>query len=189
MVKNKIRPSAYLYPMPTTIVGANIKGKPNFATISFCGNIQYKPPMIAISCGKRNYTTDGIKENQAFSVNIPSTKMVMVTDYLGITSGRTTDKSQIFDVFYGELENAPMISEAPLNQECKVFKIIDLGGPHNLIIGEIVQTYVNEEYLTKGKPDIEKIDPFIFSGYSSHYMNIGEVIGEAYKIGREYKKE
>jgi len=188
MVKNKIRPSAYVYPMPTTIVGTTVKGKPTFVTISFCGNLQYKPPMLVISCGKHHYTTEGIKENQTFSVNIPSTKMVKVTDFIGITSGRTTDKSQVFDVFYGELENAPMISEAPLNQECKVVKIIDLGGHNDIIIGEIVQTYVNEECLTNRKPDIEKIDPIIFSGYS-HYLKIGEVIAEAYKIGKEYKIE
>ena len=53
-----------------------------------------------------------------------------------------------------------------------------------IIIGEIVQTYINEEYLTNLKLDIEKIEPIIFSGYS-HYLNIGEVIAEAYKIGIE----
>ena len=35
MIKNKIKPSAYLYPMPTTIVGANVKGEPNFLPFPF----------------------------------------------------------------------------------------------------------------------------------------------------------
>ena len=188
MEKKKIRPSAYLYPMPTTIVGATVMGKPSFTTIAFCGNLQYKPPKLGISCGKNHYITEGIKESQTFSVNIPSTDMVVATDYVGITSGRKTDKSQIFDVFYGDLQTAPMISEAPLNQECRVAKIIDLGGTSDLIIGEIVQTYVKEECLTKNKPDIKKIDPFILSGYS-HYLKVGEIFAEAYKIGKEYKKD
>ena len=81
-----------------------------------------------------------------------------------------------------------MISEAPLNQECKVIKLIDLGGMSNIIIGEIVQTYVKEECLTNNKPDIKKIDPFIFSGYS-HYLKIGEIFADAYRIGKEYNKE
>ena len=98
MGKKKIRPSAYLYPMPTTIVGASVMGKPSFTTIAFCGNLQYKPPKLGISCGKNHYITEGIKKSKTFSVNIPSTDMVVATDYVGITSGRKTDKSQIFDV-------------------------------------------------------------------------------------------
>ena len=187
MEKVKIRPSPYMPPMPTILVGANVNGKPNFMTISFCGGLQYKPPMLIISSGKLHHTAIGIKENQTFSVNIPSTSMVEVTDFLGVKSGKNVDKSNVFDVFYGELETAPMIKETPINHECKVKEILDFSRTHYFIIGEVVQTYVNEDCMTKGKPDIQKIDPIIFSSIKElKYLKVGEVVGEAYKSGNNY---
>ncbi|MFX0187481.1 MAG: flavin reductase family protein [Candidatus Hodarchaeota archaeon] len=189
MEKKKIRPSPYLFPMPTVLVGANVNGKPNFVTIAFCGSLQYKPPMLVISSGKNHFTNIGIRENNTFSVNIPSIEMVEVTDYIGTKSGKQIDKSNLFEIFYGDLENAPMISEAPVNHECKVVKIIDLKGTNDIIIGEIVQTYVNEECITNGKPDIQKIQPILFSGFDANYMKVGDILARAYKVGRNYKKE
>ena len=49
--------------------------------------------------------------------------MISETDYCGLVSGRKTDKSNIFNVFYGELETAPMIMECPVSIECKLFDI------------------------------------------------------------------
>jgi flavin reductase (DIM6/NTAB) family NADH-FMN oxidoreductase RutF len=71
--------------------------------------------MISITLIEKHYTNQGIKENGCFSVNIPNTRMLKVTDYVGINSGSVIDKSTLFDVFYGKLENAPMIRETPLN--------------------------------------------------------------------------
>lgn len=189
MEKKKIRPSPYLFPMPTVLIGANVNGKPNFVTIAFCGSLQYKPPMLVISSGKNHYTNIGIRENNTFSVNTPSIEMVEVTDYIGTKSGKQIDKSNLFEIFYGDLENAPMISEAPVNHECKVVNIIDLRSTNDIIIGEIVQTYVNEECITNGKPDIQKIQPILFSGFDANYMKVGDILARAYKVGRNYKKE
>lgn len=188
MKKERIGANTYLYPMPTVLVGANVKTRANFITIAYCGIAQDSPPMIAVTLEKVRYTSQGIKENQTFSVNIPSEDMVEVTDYVGIKSGKIVDKSKLFDVFYGELRTAPMIEEAPLNLECRLVKTIDLGGTSEIFIGEIVETYVGENYLTNGLPDIEKIKPILFSVHDDNYWKVGEHIGPAFKIGLNYKK-
>ena len=38
--------------------------------------------------------------------------MFAATDFTGLVSGRGTDKSSLFALFYGELEAAPMIQSA-----------------------------------------------------------------------------
>ena len=43
--------------------------------------------MVSIGCGRSHATYHGIKENQTFSINVPSTDMLKVVDYMGITSG------------------------------------------------------------------------------------------------------
>ena len=195
MTKNKIDPGAYLFPLPVVLIGANVNGKPNFEALAYVGIVEYKPPLIAISSYETHYTNRGIKENNTFSVNTPSAEMVQVTDYCGIISGTETDKSEVFDVFYGELKTAPMITQAPLNLECKVVKtikiteLVDTEKSHELFIGEIIGAYADEYYLTNDKPDILKLKPFILSQTEGNYRKIGESIGKAFTIGKNYKKE
>lgn len=172
--------------MPTTLVGARVNGKPNYLTVAFCGVVQASPPMIAVTLGKMHHTNEGIRENQCFSVNIPSQDMVEITDYCGIVSGKRTDKSEIFETFYGKLETAPMIRDCPVNLECRLIDILDLGGASEVFIGEIVESYAEERYLCNEIPDIEKIKPIVFSMYDNNYWGIGEHLGKAWSIGKNF---
>ena len=63
--------------------------------------------MIGIGIGKNHATCDGIKVMKAFSVNIPGKELLVKTDYVGLVSGNGTDKSGVFDLFYGDLPGRP----------------------------------------------------------------------------------
>jgi flavin reductase (DIM6/NTAB) family NADH-FMN oxidoreductase RutF len=172
--------------MPTILVGAHVNGKPNYLTVAFCGVVQASPPIIAVTLGKMHYTNEGIRENQCFSVNIPSRHMVEVTDYCGIVSGKRADKSGVFKTFYGKLEKAPMIQECPVNLECRLVDILDFGGASEVFIGKIVESYAEERYLCNEIPDIEKIEPIVFSMYDNNYWGIGEHLGKAWSAGKKF---
>ena len=193
MTKNKIKLSSYLFPRPVVLIGANINGKPNFEPLAYISSIEDKPPLIAIASYETHFTNIGIKENGTFSVNTPSEEIIEGTDYCGIISGKEVDKSEVFEVFYGELKTAPMISNAPLNLECKVIKTIvnkDFTGAekgHELFIGEVVNAYAEDKYLTEGAPDISKINTFTYS--MKHYWKVGERVAKAWEIGKKYMKE
>jgi flavin reductase (DIM6/NTAB) family NADH-FMN oxidoreductase RutF len=186
MEKIAIGAKTFLYPMPTTLVGANVRGKPNFLAVAYCGIVQHSPAMIAVNSSKAHYTNAGIKENGTFSVNIPSEDMVTITDYCGIVSGKTIDKSTLFETFYGKLETAPMIKECPINLECKLLQTLDYGGTGEIFIGEIVEAYSEERYLTGELPDIKKIKPIVFSMHDNNYWKIGEHLGRV-GIGKKFK--
>lgn len=186
MEKIKLKPNTYLYPMPTTLVGANVEGRPNFEAIAYAGIANHAPPAIAIASNKRHYTNLGIRANRTFSVNIPSADMVEITDYCGIVSGKKADKSGLFDVFYGELETAPMIRECPLCLECRVIETVVISTMETFI-GEIAAVYTEERFTTDGLPDITKIDPIIFSMHQNHYYRIGEYLAKAYSVGKKFK--
>ena len=197
MTKNKIRPGCYVFPTPVVLVGANINGKANFNAIGWVCGLEFGPPLISICSNQQHYNNIGIKENQTFSVNTPSVDMVEISDYCGIKSGKSVDKSEIFDVFYGELKTAPMISEACLNLECKLIhtvdtkEISDTKMGHDIFIGEVIQAYAEEKYLSNGAPDVAKIKPFILSSSMSKaiYYEMGKEIGRAWNVGLNYKKE
>jgi len=193
MTKNKIRSSSYLFPRPVVLIGANINGKPNFEPLAYISSVEDKPPLISVASYETHFTNIGIKENGTFSVNTPSEEIIEGTDYCGIVSGKETDKSEVFEVFYGELKSAPMISKAPLNLECKVIKTLvikDLTGAekgHELFIGEVVNAYAEDEYLTDGVPDISKINTFTYS--MKQYWKVGERVAKAWEIGKNYMKD
>ena len=188
MAKHKMGARHYMYPQPAVIVGVNVDGKPNWLTIAWTGVMQHSPALIYISMRRERYSRSGIEVNGTFSVNIPSTSQVVETDYVGIKSGHTVDKSGVFTTFYGELETAPMIEECPVNMECKLIKTLDFEGTHIVFVGEVMETYVSEECLTDGVPDVEKIDPLIFST-EGRYWGIGHMVAKAFNAGKGYGKE
>ena len=186
--KKTIGSRNFLYPMPTVLVSADVNGKPNYLTVAFCGIVQAGPPMIAVTLGKMHYTNEGIRENKCFSVNIPSRHMLEVTDYCGIVSGKKADKSDIFRSFYGKLGKAPMIHECPVNLECRLVDTLDFGGGSEVFIGEIMESYAEEKYLCNGIPDVEKIEPIVFSMYDNNYWGIGKHLGKAWHSGKKFSQ-
>jgi flavin reductase (DIM6/NTAB) family NADH-FMN oxidoreductase RutF len=188
MSKVKIDVNVCLYPMPVTLVGAIVENRPNFLTVAWVARLNFQPPMIGVALGKRHYTNAGIHDNKAFSVNIPGTELIEKTDYCGIVTGKTTDKSKLFDVFYGELSKAPMIRECPLCFECRLVQAVDLPADI-LFIGEIVSAYAEEGVLTKGHPDIKKMNSFTLTMPDNSYWSVGEKVGQAWNVGKGVKKE
>jgi len=188
-MKKKLGGINVLYPTPTVLVGAMVDGKPNFITIAHIGIVNHATPhLISLSMGKSHYTNPGIRENKVFSVNIPSENLVAETDYVGLVSGKKTDKSGVFEIYYGGLEKAPLIKECPINMECRLYDTYDTP-THDLFIGEIVETHADESVLTEGKVDLAKLKPLLFDMSSVKYWSVGDVVAGCWSIGKQYKKK
>ena len=172
--------------LPVCLVGANVEGKPNFQAIAWFNVVDYDPYLIGLSSERSHYTNKGIKENKTFSVNIPASNMASVTDFCGLYSGEEVDKSKVFDVFYGELQTAPMITKMPITVECKLTQNIKLHHA-DFFIGEIVGVYIEDMYLVDGKPDMKSIDPLLYEDGLNKYWSLGEFIAKAFDIGKQFK--
>ena len=189
MNKIPMGPQTLIYPMPTLLVGANVNNRPNFMTVAWGGIANGEPPMISAAIRHTRYTLSGIKQNLTFSVNLPSADMVREVDYCGVIHGLEVNKAEAcrFKVFYGKLGNAPLIEQCPINLECKVAHILDLGS-HSLVVGRIEETYISEDCLTNGEPDVNKIKPLSYiRAPAQRYQALGEVIAKAFSIGKEIK--
>lgn len=180
------------FPVPICIVGTVINGKINYATYGSFGLLSPRPQTyIYIGSQGSRYTNIGIKENKYFSVNIPSEEQMQETDYVGLVSGRNTDKSTVFKSFFGAIEKAPMIEECPVNMICKLIQTAHLPN-RDIFFGELIETYVNEECSTDGVIDFMKINPLLFTmngpGNAS-YWKLGKIVGSAYKDGKVLIKQ
>ena len=189
MSKVTLGPQTIIYPNPALLIGANVHDKPNFMAVAWGGIANSEPPMISIALRHQRYTYIGVRQNMTFSVNVPSSDLMKETDYCGIISGAKADKVKVcnFNVFYGKLKNAPLIEQCPINLECTVVHMLNLGS-HSLVIGKIEETHISESCLTDGNPDAAKIKPIIYTGKpEDKYLTLGEVIGKAHSIGLELK--
>jgi len=171
-------------PEPVVIIGANVEGKPNFLTVSLFSIVNFNPLLVAFSSGKKHYTNKGIEENRTFSVNIPTKSQVKITDHIGLVTGEREPKDSLFTSFYGTLKTAPLITETPINLECKLTQIVELP-TNNLYIGEVISTKTSQEFLTDNRIDLEKVKPILLSFSDLKYWTIGEdkPLGKAFNIG------
>lgn len=181
MKKIRIGNNPYLLPMPMVIVGSCIEERPNFMAVAWASRVNAKPALMSVTIG-RHATAPAIKETGEFSINIPSVDLLKETDLLGIVSGTDFDKSSLFDVFYGSLKKAPMIKQCPVTMECRVVQAVDLP-LDTLFIGDVVEVWSEERFLSDGNPDVEKVKPFCLTMPDNRYWSVGNVVGRAWHDG------
>lgn len=183
MEKIKINKDLFCLPWTQTILGTHFEGKVNFMALDWLTRVNFQPAMLGICVNRMHASNEAIRSSGEFSVNVPSVDMVDITDYTGLVSGKNVDKSWLFEVFYGQLKSAPMIKIFPLSMECKVIQTVDL--PTNtFFIAEIIDIYSDDRFLTDGKPDVKKINPFLLTMPDNRFWSIGECVGKAWNAGK-----
>lgn len=178
MAKQIWKPSTMLNPVPAVMVTCiDSEGKPNIITLAWAGTINSEPPMVSISIKKQRYSHSLIKEKGEFVINLTTRKLAFATDLCGVKSGRDTDKFEAAKLTPEKASKVevPLIKESPVNIECVVRNIIELGS-HDMFIAEIVAVDVEEALLDeKGKLHMEKADLICYS--HGEYWSLHEALG------------
>lgn len=185
MEKKKLGSNIFIYPMPVVLLGTKMGDKSNFMAVGWISRLNGNPPLLGIGINKTHLTNQLLRKNKKFSINFPPAKMVEKVDYCGITSGKNTDKSKLFNVYYGEMD-VPLIEECTLSLECQLKDIYEME-THDLFIGEIVSSYTEEKYISDGKMDMAKMDPLLLTMPDNNYWKVGEKTAKAWSIGRSLK--
>jgi len=187
-MKKSLGAKTLIYPTPVLVIGTyDDEGKPNAMTAAWGGICCSSPPCVAISLRKATYTYGNLISKNAFTVNIPSENYIKEADYVGMASGKKEDKFAMTGLtpIKSDLVDAPYIKEFPINLECKIIHIIELG-LHTQFIGEVLDTKIDDNIAEEGnQPIIEQIKPLVYGVDSRTYYGIGKQIAEAFSIGRE----
>lgn len=189
MPRQAWKPGNMLYPLPAVMVSCQRDGeKPNIITVAWTGTICTNPAMVSISVRKERYSYDIIKETGEFVINLTTAKLCRATDYCGVRSGRDVDKFKEMHLTPIDSVNvkAPGIAESPVNIECKVKEIKELGS-HDMFIAEVVGVNVDDQYMDEnGKFDLNRANPLIYS--HGEYFEMGKKIGKfGYSVEKKRK--
>lgn len=190
MAKQHWRPGNMLYPVPAVMVSCQRPGeRPNIITIAWAGTTCSSPAMVSISVRKERHSHSIIKETGEFVINLVTRDLVRAADYCGVRSGRDVDKFQ--EMHLTELPSqkigAPGIAESPVNIECKVTDIKELGS-HDLFLAEVMNVTIEDRYMDeKGKFDLNKAGLITYS--HGEYYELGKKVGTfGYSVRKPAKK-
>lgn len=187
MAKQIWRPGNMLYPLPVVMVStADLKGNDDIITVAWAGTVCSSPAMVSISVRPERFSHHMLMESREFVINLTTEKLAFATDYCGVRSGRDTDKWKDMNLTKekAQIVKVPMIAESPVNIECKVRDIKNLGS-HDMFIAEVVSVHADEKYMdNKGKFDLAKADPIVYS--HGEYYGMGKKLG---KFGYSVKKK
>jgi flavin reductase (DIM6/NTAB) family NADH-FMN oxidoreductase RutF len=191
-MKKSLGARTLAFTTPVWVIGSyDSQGRPNVMTASWAGICCSRPPCINVSLRKATYTYNCLVERRAFTVNVPSRRYAKEVDYFGTASGRKVDKFAATGLtpVRSAVVDAPFVDEFPLVLECKLVSTNELG-LHTMFIGEIVDVKANEAVLSaKELPDVKLVDPYVFSPELRVYHGLGEELGRAFFIGREFEKD
>ena len=178
MAKQSWKPGNMVYPLPAVMVSVRDQaGQDNIITVAWTGTICTNPPMAYISVRPERYSYHMIKESGEFVINLTTRDLAWATDYCGVTSGRDVDKFAKCHLTKEAADevSAPLIAESPVNIECKVREIKELGS-HHMFLADVVAVHADEKYMDEtGRFCLDQAEPIAYS--HGTYYSLGEKLG------------
>lgn len=178
-----------VYPLPAVMVSCGRPGeRPNILTIAWTGTICTNPAMLYISVRPERYSYPIIRETGEFVVNLTTEKLARETDFCGVRSGRDVDKFEYLHLTEEPSMHiqAPGIAECPVNIECRVTEVKELGS-HHMFLAEVLAVHVDEKYMDeKGKFHLNDTGLMAYS--HGEYRSLGDMLGTFGYSVRKKKK-
>ena len=190
MGKQTWKPGNMVYPLPAVMVSCGKKGeKPNILTVAWTGTVCTNPAMLYISVRPGRYSYKIIRETREFVLNLTTKQLAKATDYCGVRSGRDVDKFKEMNLtaIAGDYVQAPLIAECPVNIECRVCEIKELGS-HHMFLAEVLAVHIDDRYLDeKGKFGLNQTGLLAYS--HGEYLELSKPVGTfGYSVRKKPKK-
>lgn len=178
MSKISFKPGNMLYPLPAVLVSCADKNTaPNLLTVAWAGTICTNPPMVSVSIRPERYSYNLIKNSKEFVINLTTEELVYATDYCGVRSGRDVNKWEECRLtpIPADTVSCPMVKESPVNIECHVEEIKELGS-HHMFIARVTAVHADEKYMDeKNTFHLNDSRPVAYS--HGTYFSLGKPLG------------
>lgn len=174
------KPGNLLYPLPVVMVTCGSSPEEfNVLTIAWAGTICTDPPMLSISVRPERHSYGIIRDNMEFTVNLVNESLVRAADYCGVRSGRDTNKfrDMKLELVDGEKVKSPSIIQSPLNIECKVDQILELGS-HHMFIATVVNARADDTLLNRKTGKFDLAHSSLVAYNHGGYYSLCEFLGK-----------
>lgn len=157
------------------------RGVVNLAPFSAFTFVSPKPPMLAISVGRKadvyKDTAHNILSTEEFVVHIADSTLMNAVHESSVEF--PADVSEIeelgLETLASERIRPPRVARAPIAMECRFRQCIEFGETRSrLIVGEVVLFHIRDDLLRAGKIATEALDP-IARIAGPNYARLGEI--------------
>ena len=183
MAKETWKAGNMLYPLPAVMVSVTDgEGNDNIITIAWAGTVCTNPPMVSISVRPSRFSYEMLKKTGEFVINLTTEDLAYATDYCGVRSGKemklTKEKADFVKV--------PMIGESPVNIECRVKQVMELGS-HHMFLADVLAVHADPAYMDENKKfHLNNAKPLVYS--HGEYLGTGKSLGTfGYSVKKKKK--
>ena len=180
MAKRELKKGTMIYPLPAVMVSCGDKPENyNIITIAWTGTICSEPPMCYISVRKNRHSHKLIKDSGEFVINLTNTKLAYATDWCGVRSGKDYNKFEEMKLTpeKAQIVSCPLIKESPLNIECRVTQIIELGS-HDMFIADVLAVNADEAHFDKETDAFQLANAEMMTYMHGKYYSVGKKLGK-----------
>jgi flavin reductase (DIM6/NTAB) family NADH-FMN oxidoreductase RutF len=169
------RPIAWV----TTLSGSGVVNLAPFSAFTF---VSPKPPMLAISVGRKGGiykdTAQNILNNEEYVVHIADSSLMNAVQES--STEHPPDVSEVEELrlstLPGERIKVPRLAAAPIAMECRFRQCLEFGETRSrLIVGEVLVFHIRDGLLNNGKIETEALDP-IARIAGPRYAKLGEIV-------------
>lgn len=185
------KPGTMLYPVPAVLVSCGVYGgASNIITIGWTGVICSDPAMCSISIRPERFSYPLIRSSGEFVINLTTAAMARTVDWCGVKSGREFDKFREMKLtaLPAKFIKSPLIGESPVNLECRVREIRELG-THHMFISEILAVHADPVYFNPTSGFFDLAASGLLCYCHGHYHQLGKHIGKfGFSVEKKRKK-
>ena len=143
-IKDALRMMPYGFYAFTTKSGDDV----NAMVVNWVSQMSYAPRLLAVGIQKSCYSRGLLAVGGGFGLNL-----FLQADsdaIMGVTSGRARkpEKMETADYAAAPETGVPVLAGAAAYIECRVTQIVDVGGDHDIVVGEAI----NAEVMKAGEP-------------------------------------
>jgi flavin reductase (DIM6/NTAB) family NADH-FMN oxidoreductase RutF len=185
------KPGTMIYPLPAVMVSCGSTPEEyNILTVSWTGTICTDPPMCYISVRPSRHSYGIIKKNGNYVINLTTSSLAYATDWCGVKSGSEYNKFEKMKLtpVPASCVTSPLIKESPVNIECVVKEIKELG-THHMFISEVVAVNAEEDLFEErtGLFRLNDAQPLCYL-HGKYYLT-GKYIGKfGFSVQKKKKK-
>ena len=189
-MKKNIQTTEAVFPMPVLMI-ATYNEDDTVNIMNAAWGTMLERDLILLNLSPNHKTVENIKNKKAFTVSLADALHVKEADYCGMTSGhQVKNKMEECNLTASKSSNvnAPIINEFPLCMECEFLKFQDDEYSYG-VMGKIKNVCCDEEVMTDGNVDINKLNALAFDSFTHGYYKVTERVGNAFKDGLTLKNK
>ncbi len=117
-------------------------GEVNIMVANWLTQVSFTPRLVALGLAKKSYSHGLVEKGRVFGVNIFKKEDDRLIKHFTKSRERNPDKVQNASFSLSPIISVPVVDGAAANLEVRVVDIVDAGGDHDVVIGEVVGAQV-----------------------------------------------